>query len=323
MSTSLHRILITGATGFVGQALCQQLLGKGFDVQILLRDPEQFNRIPLQLGASYVLGSLEDELSLEAACSNRDTVIHLAGLAHVGKKQGKQAMEINFHGSSKLLDAAINCGVKRFVFLSSTLADAAEKGQGDVTAYGESKLQFERLLQSAATQEKIESVILRAVNVYGKGMKGNIAAMISMIDRGRLPPLPKTNNQISLISVNDLAYWIVLAMEQSVATGQLYTLTDGQNYSISKLENAIYQALGRPIPGWRTPHMVLYGASLVAGLLFSMGLGNGSISGRTYRNLTSENLHSNEKAVAELGFKPAETFYRQLPEIIDAMHQQK
>ena len=321
MSNTPLRILITGATGFVGRALCQALVGKGHDVQILLRDPSQFSQIPLTLGAGYIIGSLEDEGSLGEACSGRELVIHLAGLAHAGKGLEHQAMESNFAGTSNLLIAAINARVSRFLYLSSTLAEAAATGEGDVTAYGESKFQAEQLIETASKQGKISSVILRSVNVYGAGMKGNISRMISMIERGRLPPLPEVNNQISLISVDDLAAALLLAMEADESGQKSYTVTDGESYSVAAMERAIYAALGKPFPRWRTPHMVLYGASQIACFVSSITGGSGAISARTYRNLISDNLFSNEKAASELGFKPSTTFYEELPKLIESIRE--
>jgi len=321
MSNTPLRILITGATGFVGRALCHALMGEGHDVQILLRDPSQFGQIPLGLGAGYTIGSLEDESSLDEACSGRELVIHLAGLAHVGKGLERQAMESNFVGTSNLLIAAINARVRRFLYLSSTLAEAAATGEGDVTAYGESKFQAEQLIETASKQGKISSVILRSVNVYGAGMKGNISRMISMIEKGRLPPLPEVNNQISLISVDDLAAALLLAMETDESGQKSYTVTDGESYSVAAMERAIYAALGKPFPRWRTPHMVLYGASQIAGFVSSITGGSGAISARTYRNLISDNVFSNEKAVSELGFKPSTIFYAELPKLIESIRE--
>ena len=329
-----NRILITGATGFVGQALCRHLMlqkgregqeskkalerprTSGLDIKLLIRDQSDFSKIPPQLGAGYILGSMQDEASLVAGCSGRNQVIHLAGLAHAGKGLEKQAVETNIQGTRNLLDAAIDAGVRRNVYLSSSLAEAAASGEGDVTAYGESKLQAEGLLQSASSEGKIDVVILRAVNIYGPGMKGNIASMISMIDRGRFPPLPRLKNKISLLSVDDLAQALLLVIAVRETKAQAYTLTDGHQYSIEDIEKAIYRSLDKPLRTWRTPHMILYGASLIAGLVSSITSGGGAISSRTYRNLTSDNLFSNERAVADLGFVPSTDFFQQLPAIV-------
>jgi nucleoside-diphosphate-sugar epimerase len=181
-----NRLLITGATGFVGRALCRHLLAqkglvvpeasddrerqerdevqenpfsRGTDIQLLIREPADVNKIPLQLGAGVILGSLQDEASLVAACSGINQIIHLAGLAHVGKGSERQAMDTIIQGTHNLLDAAIDAGVGRIVYLSSSLAEAAASSEGDVTPYGESKLQAEKLLQSASSEGKIEVVI--------------------------------------------------------------------------------------------------------------------------------------------------------------------
>jgi len=209
--------------------------------------------------------------------------------------------------------------VSRIVYLSSSLAEAAASGEGDVTAYGESKLQAEELLQGASNEGKIDVVILRAVNVYGPGMKGNIARMISMIDRGRLPPLPRLKNKISLLSADDLAQALLLVLAVRETKQQVYTLTDGKQYSIEDIQSAIYRTLDKPMPSWRTPHMVLYAASLIAGAVSSITGGSGAISTRTYRNLTSNNLFSNERAIADLGFAPSTDFFQQLPKIVKAV----
>ena len=340
MTAENNKILITGATGFVGQALCRHLVlqkgqvvpegregqerkeglegrrSDGLDIQLLIRDQADFSKIPPQLVARYILGSMQDEASLFAACSGKNQVIHLAGLAHVGMGSEQPAMDTNIRGTRNLLDAAIDAGVSRIVYLSSSLAEAAASGEGDVTAYGESKLQAEKLLQRASSEGKIDVVILRAVNVYGPGMKGNIASMISMIDKGRLPPLPRLKNKISLLSADDLAEALLLVLGVRETKVQIYTLTDGQEYAIEDIEKAIYRALGKPLSRWRTPHMVLYGASLIAGLVSSVTSGSGAINSRTYRNLTSDNLFSNERAVTDLGFVPSTNFFQQLPEII-------
>jgi UDP-glucose 4-epimerase len=338
-----NRILITGATGFVGQALCRHLmLQKGqvvpggregreneealespsnlsLDIQVLIREPSDFSKIPPGLGAGYILGSMQDEASLVAACSGRNQVIHLAGFAHAGRGSEQQAVDTNIQGTRNLLDAAIDADVSRIVYLSSSLAEAAASGEGDVTAYGESKLQAEELLQGASNEGKMDVVILRAVNVYGPGMKGNIARMISMIDRGRLPPLPRLKNKISLLSADDLAQALLLVLAVRETKQQVYTLTDGKQYSIEDIQSAIYRTLDKPMPSWRTPHMVLYAASLIAGAVSSITGGSGAISSRTYRNLTSNNLFSNERAIADLGFAPSTDFFQQLPKIVKAV----
>lgn len=317
MQSTIPRILITGATGFIGQALCRRLIGQKFSVRVLLRDSSQAKLIPKQLAAECVTGDLLNVASLRTACADRDAVIHLAGIAHAGNGADEKNHKINVEGMRNLLDMAIEQKLTRFILLSSSLAQAAEIGVGDITEYGAGKRDAEKLLGEAAKDNIIDYLILRPVNVYGRGMKGNIAAMISLIHQGRLPRLPKLRSRISLLAVEDLAAALVLALKATQLSGKTFTVTDGQVYPIGDIEQAIYQALGKRLPRWRTPAVVLYLAAAAAGLRSRFRSDDGSISGRTYRNLVNDNLFSNDEICEQLGFQPSTTLYQALPEIVD------
>ena len=249
-----RKILITGATGFIGLALCRRLAQEDIDVRVLLRDPAKAALLPLSLNPETVLGDLHNPQSLLEACEGIDTVLHLAGVAHVNSSS--KLVETNVTGSENLLIAALQQKVRRIVFLSSSLANAAETNSGDITAYGKAKRAAELLMLEAAARGEIETLILRPGNVYGVKMKGNIASMISMIYRGRLPRLPSLSSKISLLGVEDLANAILLAAN-SDQTAKTYTVTDGQSYPIAAIEEAIYRCLGKRMPRWRTPAVVL------------------------------------------------------------------
>jgi UDP-glucose 4-epimerase len=315
-----QKILVTGATGFIGLALCNRLVNEHFDVRVLLRNPVKEKRLPAALQAELVLGNLLDSGSLQAACADVDIVLHLAGTAHVSS-HAEQSVDndANFTGSANLIEAAIKQGVKHLVFLSSSLAAAAEINSGDITAYGRAKRAVEIKLLEAARQSQLTSTILRPVNVYGIGMKGNIAAMISLIHRGLMPRLPALHSRISLLGVEDLASAILLAAntDRSSQTSQIYTVTDGRVYPVTAIEEAIYQALGKRLPRWKTPAVILYAGAVLAGIMAKILGRRSSISGRTYRNLTTDNLFSNDEICAELGFKPSSNLYGMLPQIVE------
>ena len=173
----------------------------------------------------------------------------------------------------------------------------------------------ELLLLQAADKGQIETLILRPVNVYGIGMKGNIASMISMIHRSRLPRLPNLSSKISLLGADDLASAILLATN-SDRTSRVYTVTDGQDYPIAAIEEAIYRCLGKRLPRWPTPAVILYAAAVLAGAVARVSGRDTGISSRTYRNLTADNLFKNEEICAELGFQPTQNLYQLLPEIV-------
>lgn len=309
--------LITGSSGFVGRALLTRLAT--FNQRPpLLRLLERRPTEPPTVFQSCA-GDLGDLQSLRRACEGIDTVIHLAGIAHVGSAASAEARAINLDGSLSLLRMAIDAGVKRFVFLSSTLSSDQS------IQYGRDKHAVEEALLAAAAAGSIEVVILRAVNIYGVGMRGNIAAMIRLISSGVLPRLPKLTNRLSLVGVDDVVSALLLAAtldspaDPSVLMAKLairVTLTDGCTYEINAIEKSIYDAVERSPSHWRLPVVLLFAASAMAELLEKLRIFRSGIGLRTYRNLTRDNLFDNHSAKAELGFEPSTTFFAQVDKLV-------
>ncbi len=309
--------LITGSSGFVGRALLTRLAT--FNQRPpLLRLLERRPTEPPTVFQSCA-GDLGDPQSLRRACEGIDTVIHLAGIAHVGSAASAEARAINLDGSLSLLRMAIDAGVKRFVFLSSTLSSDQS------IQYGRDKHAVEEALLAAAAAGSIEVVILRAVNIYGVGMRGNIAAMIRLISSGVLPRLPKLTNRLSLVGVDDVVSALLLAAtldspaDPSVLMAKLairVTLTDGCTYEINAIEKSIYDAVERSPSHWRLPVVLLFAASAMAELLEKLRIFRSGIGLRTYRNLTRDNLFDNHSAKAELGFEPSTTFFAQIDKLV-------
>lgn len=309
--------LITGSSGFVGRALLARLATFNQRPPLL----RLLERRPTEPPAVFqsCAGDLGDPQSLRRACEGIDTVIHLAGIAHVGSAASAEARAINLDGSLSLLRMAIDAGVKRFVFLSSTLSSDQS------IQYGRDKHAVEEALLAAAAAGSIEVVILRAVNIYGVGMRGNIAAMIRLISSGVLPRLPKLTNRLSLVGVDDVVSALLLAAtldspsDPSVLMAKLairVTLTDGCTYEINAIEESIYDAVERSPSHWRLPVVLLFAASAMAELLEKLRIFRSGIGLRTYRNLTRDNLFDNHSATAELGFEPSTTFFAQIDTLV-------
>ena len=309
--------LITGSSGFVGRALLARLAT--FNQRPpLLRLLERRPTEPPTVFQSCA-GDLGDPQSLRRACEGIDTVIHLAGIAHVGSAASAEARAINLDGSLSLLRMAIDAGVRRFVFLSSTLSSDQS------IQYGRDKHAVEEALLAAAAAGSIEVVILRAVNIYGVGMRGNIAAMIRLISSGVLPRLPKLTNRLSLVGVDDVVSALLLAatLDSPADPSALMakfairvTLTDGCTYEINAIEKSIYDAVERSPSHWRLPVVLLFAASAMAELLEKLRIFRSGIGLRTYRNLTRDNLFDNHSAKAELGFEPSTTFFAQIDTLV-------
>ena len=311
--------LITGSSGFVGRALLARLATFNQRPPLL----RLLERRPTEPPAVFqsCAGDLGDPQSLRRACEGIDTVIHLAGIAHVGSAASAEARAINLDGSLSLLRMAIDAGVKRFVFLSSTLSSDQS------IQYGRDKHAVEEALLAAAAAGSIEVVILRAVNIYGVGMRGNIAAMIRLISSGVLPRLPKLTNRLSLVGVDDVVSALLLAATLDSPTADpppvlmaklaiRVTLTDGCTYEINAIEKSIYDAVERSPSHWRLPVVLLFAASAMAELLEKLRIFRSGIGLRTYRNLTRDNLFDNQSATAELGFEPSTTFFAQIDTLV-------
>jgi UDP-glucose 4-epimerase len=309
------RALVTGASGFVGQRLLAHLHKAGYQLTVLVH--RQAPVLPSGAQARIYQGDLLDAGLLSQACDGVDVIFHLAALAHINQANSAEMRRINVQGTAVLLEAAIAAGVRRIVYFSSILAET--RSSQPRTAYGDSKREAECLLLNRAADAAIEVCILRPANVYGAGMKGNLATMIRLIDRGLFPPLPRSSSRLSLLHVDDLCQAAVLAAEAPQANGQIYPVTDGVDYSMQSIERSIRQALGRAQPGWSIPRWMLFAAALkleLIGRIFRLKNAPGL---RSYRALTADNAFSCEKISHDLGYNPRASFFRALEELLPSL----
>lgn len=311
------QVLVTGANGFIGARLCEALRQSGCVVRTASRSASPGNHIVIDFSR---IDSCPAEL-----CRNIDVIFHLAGKAHALAEHQQENAEyhlINTLGTQKLLEAARQAAVKRFVFFSSVKAvgdsdhqpmDESVIAPAD-TPYGQSKRDAEELVLHGHYVP--HAVVLRPSMVYGSTNKGNLPLMIKAIRRGLFPPLPEQGNRRSMIHVDDLICAALLAAENPAAAGQRYIVTDQQNYSTRQIYDAIRLALGKPRLNWAIPMSWLKTLANVGDFI-------GKLSGRRFlfdndalQKLTGSAWYSSVKISRELGFKPCHTLYQALPDII-------
>ena len=209
------RVVVTGASGFIGSALVTDLAARGFAVSTAPR-----------------------EVTAEAFCGS-EAVVHLANVAHTAA-DAALLRRVNVEGTRRVAELAAAQGVRRLVYLSS--AKAAEPGD----PYGEAKLAAERLLFELAARSRLELAVLRPPLVYGPRVKANFLALMRAIARGWPLPLASIRNRRSLLYVGNLADAIGRCLEGPALAAQPYAVCDGAPVSTPQLCRALGAALGRP-----------------------------------------------------------------------------
>jgi len=250
------RLLVTGADGFVGSALCPALSRWGHVVRRAVR------RAPAAHAENTVaVGDIGPQTDWSAALSDVHVVVHLAGRAHVMREHSHpQAAQQAYHatnvaGTERLTRCAAAAGVRRLVFVSSI------KVNGEATTdapfresdsprpeddYGRSKWEAEQRLARIAAETGLEHVVVRPPLVYGPGVKGNLARLMQVIDRGWPLPLEGIDNRRSMIGLSNLVQALTLCAEHPDAAGQTFLVRDGRDLSTPDLIRMLAAALERP-----------------------------------------------------------------------------
>ncbi len=256
------RVLVTGANGFVGRALCRELLRRGRRVRAVVRrndDPPAGCELRL-------VGEIGPDTEWGEALDGVDAIAHLAARVHAMRETAKDSIaafrRTNVEGSLRLAEAAALAGVRRFVFLSSVKALGDASPDGTLTEasaakpqdpYGVSKRETEVGLAQIAKETGLEIVILRPPLVYGPGVKGNFRSLMGLVDRGLPLPLGRVANRRSLLGLGNLVDAIDRCLSQPAAAGRSYLLRDGEDLSTAELVRRLAAALGRrttlfPVP---------------------------------------------------------------------------
>jgi len=249
-------VLITGANGFVGKLLCEEMLHQGWRVRAALRSPRQ-----LPAGQEPVIvGTIDGRTDWTNALSGADVVIHLAARVHVMKDSAADPLEeflkVNLHGTANLAQQAAHAGVKRLVYVSSIKVNGKQTIEGQAFTelskpdpqdpYGFSKCEAERALHQVAAESSLEIVTIRPPLVYGAEVKGNFAQILGVLAKGNPLPLASIHNLRSLVYVNNLVDALITCANQPAAAGQTYLVSDGDDISTPDLLRQLGTAMGHP-----------------------------------------------------------------------------
>lgn len=251
------RILLTGASGFVGEALLQRLLTEQRTVRIALRQPIDSLSPTIE---QKTISGLTRKQDWSDIVKGTNTVIHCAARVHVMKEEANDPLtefrKINVEGTIKLAQQAVEAGVNRFIFLSSIKVNGesttldhpftSRDRPHPVDPYGVSKMEAEDALRELAIKTKMEIVIIRPVLVYGPKVKANFRQLVNIIAKGIPLPIASIKNKRSLVSLENLVDLISTCIDHPGAAGETFLVSDGEDLSTSELARKIAHQLERP-----------------------------------------------------------------------------
>jgi nucleoside-diphosphate-sugar epimerase len=264
------KILVTGANGFVGRALCDHLIASGHAVTRAVR---RGSGLPDEV----VVGNIGPSTDWRAALAGCHAVVHLAARVHMMQDDAHERhalyREANTEATLNLARQAANAGVKRFVFISTIKvngegADAPYRetdAPAPEDAYAMSKWKAEQGLRQIEQATGLEVVILRPPLVYGPAVKANFLRLMEMVERGWPLPLGAIRNRRSLLYLGNFVDAIRLCIDHPAAAGQTFLLDDGEPVSTPELVRALAHAVDRPARLWAVPVRALELAGALLG----------------------------------------------------------
>lgn len=252
-----QRVLVTGATGFVGATLVERLARSNVETVACFRGAEPC----AQEGVRFVrISGLSDYSALDSALEGVDVVVHAAARVHLMEDVATDPLaefrEVNVRGTLNLARQSAAAGVRRFVFISSIKVNGESTELNcpfrpdDIPrpsdAYGISKMEAERELRNLAIATGIEVVIIRPPLVYGSGVKANFQTMARWLTRGIPLPLGAIDNRRSLVTLNNLVDLIVTSINHLAAGNETFLVSDDEDLSTTDLLRRMGLALGKP-----------------------------------------------------------------------------
>ena len=260
MNRQARRIVVTGASGFIGRVLVRRAREAGHEV------------VPLSRTDPPLHGSYEDVAVLARVFEGADVVVHLAARAHLGGVDSD--FDVNVRTTAAVARAAVAAGVGRVVLLSSIGVNGnVSRGKpfdendppAPVQAYARSKLRSEQELASVLRGSRTEWSIARPPLVYGPHAPGNFGQLVQAVARGWPLPLKSVQNRRTLVGADNLSAALLACALEPQAAGQLFLVADGEDLSTPDIVRCIAQGLQRPDRMWSVPPSLLKQAAGLVG----------------------------------------------------------
>ncbi|MDR2014646.1 MAG: NAD-dependent epimerase/dehydratase family protein [Azoarcus sp.] len=262
----MSKILLTGSSGFIGQALARRLLAEGHRLRLPVRSPLSWQS---DNAVVFQFDGLEAPEDWTSALVGVDVVIHCASRPRGMNESASDALaeyrRCNVDGSVRLASQAARAGAQRFVFVSTVEVCGEQSLPGrpfsvesvpaPVSSHAISKLEAERALFALTASSNMEVVIVRPPPCYGPGVKGDFHALMQWLDCGKPLPLAGAENRRSMISRSNLVDALTRCVHHPAAAGHILHVSDGEDLTLAALLSRLGEMLGKPPKLSHSPSM--------------------------------------------------------------------
>jgi nucleoside-diphosphate-sugar epimerase len=273
--TQPQRVLITGATGFVGTSLVNKLSREAeFELIALMR--RESDGLPASVVRVRSLGA--EPFAVKPHLSGVDIVVHLAARAHVLREKSVDPLAefraINVDGTIDLARQAIDAGVKRFVFVSSIGVNGGQTLEQPFSEasppaphadYAVSKFEAEEALRELVEGTKMELVVVRPPLVYSGNAPGNFGRLMKLVASGVPLPFASLDNRRSMIALDNLVEFIALCMVHPAAANELFLISDGEEVSTANIVRYLARGMNKTPRLLSVPELLVSVAASVVG----------------------------------------------------------
>lgn len=310
------KVLVTGATGFLGGWLVKRLLDEGCDVRIIKRANSKLDEIE-GLKLDVVNGDVTDLESLRAASRGVDTVFHLAGLIGYSRSQRAAMDLVNVQGTANVIQACRDAGVRKLVHLSSVVAIGASFDKTPLNedspynvkhldlGYFETKHQAEELVRDAVRLGHLDAVMVNPSTIYGPAdaKKGSRGTQLK-VARGKFPFY--SPGGVSIVAVEDVIEAIIAVWKRG-RSAERYIIS-GENLTIQQAFEMIAHEAGVKPPSIYLPKAAVFAIGKVGDIMESFGK-KGVLNSENAWTSTLYHWFDNSKAKRELGLNPKPASY--------------
>jgi nucleoside-diphosphate-sugar epimerase len=306
------KVLVTGASGFLGSHIAEQLVDAGHEVLALVRKTSDTRFLRTLKNVSFVEGAIEDRDSCIAAAKQADAIIHSAGL--VKARSEAEFRLTNVVGTQNMLDAALAAKdtIKRFVYVSSLTARAPspdgrplpiDAPTRPVTTYGKTKLESERAV--LAEKDKLHVTVVRPTGIYGPRDK-EMFQLFQYMNARVMPFIGDPDGKLTLIYGPDCARATIACLFADIPSGRAYDLDDGKIYTRRELSAGLEGAMHKKaLIAFPIPNFVVQAVGAVSESYGRIANKAVMVTRQKVEELLSQWVGNSEEAHKELNFKPS------------------